>query len=35
MKYVFLVWRFDVTHLSQVLYEDIVQDLTLIGIVGI
>ena len=35
MKYVFLVWRFDVTHLSQVPYEDIVQDLTLIGIVGI
>ena len=35
MKYVFLVWRFDVTHLSQVPYEDIVQDLMLIGIVGI
>jgi len=32
---VFLVWWFDVTHLSQVLYEDIVQDLTLIGIVDI
>ena len=27
--------RFDVTHLSQVSYEDIVQDLTLNGIVGI
>ena len=35
MKYVFLVWRFDVTHLSQVPYEDIVQDLMLIRIVGI
>jgi len=35
-KYVFLVWRFDVTHLSQVQYEDIGQDLMLlIGIVGI
>jgi len=29
------VWWFDITHLSQVLYEDIVQDLTLIGIVDI
>ena len=35
MKYVFLMWRFDVTHLSQVPYKDIVQDLMLIGIVGI
>ena len=35
-KYVFLVWRFDVTHLSQVQYEDIGQDLMLlIGIVGV
>ena len=35
MKYVFLVWRFDITHLSQVPYEDIVQDPMLTGIVGI